>query len=88
MRENLCCGTKIRCALDARERPLHCHHEKTVADVVLVEKGLGEAPECIGGEAECMEDQQKLPERAELRKNVQPEPLSAAVWDTTGVQSR
>src|SRR5919201_5928162 len=23
-------GTRVRCALDARERPLHCHHEKVV----------------------------------------------------------
>ena len=30
MRERLVRGTKIRCALDAKERPLHCHHEKTV----------------------------------------------------------
>jgi phosphatidylserine/phosphatidylglycerophosphate/cardiolipin synthase-like enzyme len=29
-RESLIRGTKIRCLLDARERPLHCHHEKTV----------------------------------------------------------
>jgi phosphatidylserine/phosphatidylglycerophosphate/cardiolipin synthase-like enzyme len=30
MRESLCRGTGIRCALDARERPMHCHHEKTI----------------------------------------------------------
>jgi phosphatidylserine/phosphatidylglycerophosphate/cardiolipin synthase-like enzyme len=30
MRESLCRGTKIRCALDAKERPMHCHHEKTI----------------------------------------------------------
>ena len=30
MRESLCRGTRIRCALDAKERPLHCHHEKTI----------------------------------------------------------
>jgi phosphatidylserine/phosphatidylglycerophosphate/cardiolipin synthase-like enzyme len=30
MRERLCAGTQIRCALDANERPLHCHHEKTI----------------------------------------------------------
>ena len=30
MREQLCAGTKIRCALDAKERPMHCHHEKTI----------------------------------------------------------
>jgi phosphatidylserine/phosphatidylglycerophosphate/cardiolipin synthase-like enzyme len=29
-RDELCRGTRIRCALDARERPLHCHHEKTI----------------------------------------------------------
>ena len=30
MREQLTRHTKIRCALDANERPLHCHHEKTI----------------------------------------------------------
>ena len=30
MRESLCRGTRIRCALDARERPMHCHHEKII----------------------------------------------------------
>ena len=30
MRDELCRGTKIHCALDSRERPLHCHHEKTI----------------------------------------------------------
>ena len=30
MRDRLSGGTRIRCALDARERPLHCHHEKTI----------------------------------------------------------
>jgi phosphatidylserine/phosphatidylglycerophosphate/cardiolipin synthase-like enzyme len=30
MRDRLCAGTGIRCALDAKERPLHCHHEKTI----------------------------------------------------------
>jgi phosphatidylserine/phosphatidylglycerophosphate/cardiolipin synthase-like enzyme len=30
MREDLCRGTKIRCALDSKERPMHCHHEKTI----------------------------------------------------------
>jgi phosphatidylserine/phosphatidylglycerophosphate/cardiolipin synthase-like enzyme len=30
MREQLVGGTKVRCMLDAKERPLHCHHEKTV----------------------------------------------------------
>jgi phosphatidylserine/phosphatidylglycerophosphate/cardiolipin synthase-like enzyme len=29
-REALERGTRIRCALDARERPMHCHHEKIV----------------------------------------------------------
>ena len=29
-RDELCRGTRVRCALDARERPLHCHHEKTI----------------------------------------------------------
>jgi phosphatidylserine/phosphatidylglycerophosphate/cardiolipin synthase-like enzyme len=30
MRDRLCAGTRIQCALDARERPMHCHHEKTI----------------------------------------------------------
>jgi phosphatidylserine/phosphatidylglycerophosphate/cardiolipin synthase-like enzyme len=30
MRERLIKQTKIECALDAKERPLHCHHEKTI----------------------------------------------------------
>ena len=30
MHEKLTSGTKIDCRLDARERPLHCHHEKTI----------------------------------------------------------
>jgi len=30
MRDRLCDGTGIQCALDAKERPLHCHHEKTI----------------------------------------------------------
>ena len=30
MRDDLTAGSKIRCELDARERPLHCHHEKTI----------------------------------------------------------
>jgi phosphatidylserine/phosphatidylglycerophosphate/cardiolipin synthase-like enzyme len=30
MRDELTRGTAIRCALDDRERPLHCHHEKLV----------------------------------------------------------
>jgi phosphatidylserine/phosphatidylglycerophosphate/cardiolipin synthase-like enzyme len=30
MRDKLIAGTRIQCALDSRERPLHCHHEKTV----------------------------------------------------------
>ena len=30
MRESLCRGSQIRCALDAKERPMHCHHEKTI----------------------------------------------------------
>jgi phosphatidylserine/phosphatidylglycerophosphate/cardiolipin synthase-like enzyme len=29
-RDALCRGTAVRCALDSRERPLHCHHEKLV----------------------------------------------------------
>jgi phosphatidylserine/phosphatidylglycerophosphate/cardiolipin synthase-like enzyme len=30
MRERLVGGTRIHCALDAHERPMHCHHEKLV----------------------------------------------------------
>ncbi len=30
IRGQLIAGTPIQCALDARERPMHCHHEKTI----------------------------------------------------------
>ncbi len=30
IRGQLIAGTRIQCALDARERPMHCHHEKTI----------------------------------------------------------
>jgi len=30
MRDRLTKHTKIQCALDAKERPMHCHHEKTI----------------------------------------------------------
>jgi len=30
IRDQLVSGTRIQCALDARERPMHCHHEKTI----------------------------------------------------------
>ena len=30
MRERLTSGSRIAVALDARERPMHCHHEKTI----------------------------------------------------------
>jgi phosphatidylserine/phosphatidylglycerophosphate/cardiolipin synthase-like enzyme len=30
LRDSLERGTRIRCGLDARERPMHCHHEKLV----------------------------------------------------------
>ena len=30
VRDQLIAGTRIQCALDARERPMHCHHEKTI----------------------------------------------------------
>jgi phosphatidylserine/phosphatidylglycerophosphate/cardiolipin synthase-like enzyme len=30
VRDELTAGNDIQCALDARERPLHCHHEKTI----------------------------------------------------------
>ena len=30
VRDELTAGNPIQCALDARERPMHCHHEKTI----------------------------------------------------------
>jgi phosphatidylserine/phosphatidylglycerophosphate/cardiolipin synthase-like enzyme len=30
VRDELIRGTRVHCALDARERPMHCHHEKIV----------------------------------------------------------
>ena len=30
IRDQLVSGTRTQCALDARERPMHCHHEKTI----------------------------------------------------------
>ena len=30
MRDRLINRTKIQCGLDPRERPMHCHHEKTI----------------------------------------------------------
>jgi phosphatidylserine/phosphatidylglycerophosphate/cardiolipin synthase-like enzyme len=30
MRDRLCNASRIECALDSNERPLHCHHEKTI----------------------------------------------------------
>ena len=30
MRDTLVAGTQIECELDAHERPMHCHHEKTI----------------------------------------------------------
>jgi phosphatidylserine/phosphatidylglycerophosphate/cardiolipin synthase-like enzyme len=30
MRDQLTRDTRIQCALDSKERPLHCHHEKTI----------------------------------------------------------
>jgi phosphatidylserine/phosphatidylglycerophosphate/cardiolipin synthase-like enzyme len=30
IQEELTAATKIDCALDAKERPMHCHHEKTI----------------------------------------------------------
>jgi phosphatidylserine/phosphatidylglycerophosphate/cardiolipin synthase-like enzyme len=30
MRDELTTDSRIRCCLDARERPMHCHHEKTI----------------------------------------------------------
>jgi phosphatidylserine/phosphatidylglycerophosphate/cardiolipin synthase-like enzyme len=30
VREQLIGGTRVQCALDPRERPMHCHHEKTI----------------------------------------------------------
>ena len=28
VREELTRGTRVQCALDSHERPMHCHHEK------------------------------------------------------------
>jgi len=39
VRDELVRGTRVRCALDAKERPMHCHHEKLVVvdgDVAFV----------------------------------------------------
>ncbi len=36
MREQLVRGTRIKCALDDRERPMHCHHEK----ILIVDGGV------------------------------------------------
>ena len=30
VRDEITRGTRVRCALDAKERPMHCHHEKIV----------------------------------------------------------
>src|SRR5205814_1009009 len=30
LRDALTRGTRVQCALDSRERPMHCHHEKLV----------------------------------------------------------
>ena len=30
VREDLTRGTRVQCALDTHERPMHCHHEKLV----------------------------------------------------------
>src|ERR1700681_4491172 len=30
VRDELAAGSDIQCALDARERPMHCHHEKSI----------------------------------------------------------
>ena len=30
VREELVRGTRVQCALDSHERPMHCHHEKLV----------------------------------------------------------
>jgi phosphatidylserine/phosphatidylglycerophosphate/cardiolipin synthase-like enzyme len=30
IRDSLTDGTRVQCALDAKERPMHCHHEKVV----------------------------------------------------------
>jgi phosphatidylserine/phosphatidylglycerophosphate/cardiolipin synthase-like enzyme len=41
-KDGLCRGTKVRCVLDARERTMHCHHEKLVIvdDMVAFVGGL------------------------------------------------
>src|SRR5262249_51244221 len=41
MREALVKDTKIHCALDAKERPMHCHHEKTIV--------IDDRPALVGG---------------------------------------
>jgi len=42
LRDALTRGTRVRCALDSRERPMHCHHEKlvTVDDRVAFVGGI------------------------------------------------
>ena len=30
MRDRLVGESKVQCALDSKERPMHCHHEKTI----------------------------------------------------------
>jgi phosphatidylserine/phosphatidylglycerophosphate/cardiolipin synthase-like enzyme len=30
VRDQLTAGSRVECALDSRERPMHCHHEKTI----------------------------------------------------------
>ena len=30
VRDEIIRGTRVRCALDSKERPMHCHHEKIV----------------------------------------------------------
>src|SRR2546425_1688518 len=49
IREQLVTGTGVQCALDARERPLHCHHEKTiVVDDRIAFVGGMDLPNCSG----------------------------------------
>ena len=47
MRDELTQGTRIQCELDSRERPLHCHHEKTIVidDRVAFVGGIDLTPE-------------------------------------------
>ena len=55
MRESLCKGTQIQCALDTKERPMHCHHEKTIVidDRVAFVGGIDLTSEVSDGRSAC-----------------------------------